>query len=358
MIQWFQRTILDWLFTPKNGSIDLPTSVFLSKAKEAFDKKWSENKPGSGSLAEFQLVKTIGKGKYGRVMLARCMKRKTVYALKILRKTEIVRLQQVRHVMLEKRVLQSIDHPFLVPYIKHFKNNGHLFFVMEFVAGGDLFTLLKRLVRLNDYECRFWISQVILAFEYLHYVGIIFRDLKPENLLIDPYGYLKLTDFGFAKRIDNDKTSSICGTPEYFAPELIRHEPYSYSVDWWTLGILMYELLRGFTPFKAADYFKMSQKIVQGKIDYPSYFKSDTIDIVNNLLKTEVDQRLTSAREIKNHNYFKKVDWQALLNREVNSPYVPQINKESDVSNFDVDIPEEEIQHYDHELYPQEFKDF
>ncbi|XP_065222134.1 uncharacterized protein LOC135846780 [Planococcus citri] len=331
----------------------------LAKFKSQFDTKWLENKPGLGKLSDYQLNRTIGQGKFGRVMLAHVLKSNQVVAIKILRKSDILRLKQLKHVIQEKKILQSARYPFLVSYLTHFKNNGHLFFVLEFVAGGDLFTMIKRYGRLNEYECSFFSAQIVLAFEYLHYVGVIFRDLKTENVLMDYKGYLKITDFGFAKKVDQSTTSTLCGTPEYFAPELIRQVPYSYELDWWTLGILMYELLEGHTPFRHKDYKTMFKDILKGNVNYPSYFNSDTLDIIKQLLKINPNDRLATAPEVISHRYFRKIQWDALYWKQIDAPFQPSVKKQSDVSNFDTNhIKEEELEEHDDDIYPEEFKDF
>lgn len=292
-------------------------------------------------------------------MLAHVMKTKEVVAIKVLRKSDVIRLKQLKHTEQEKKILQSASFPFIVGYFTHFKNFGHLFFVMEFVPGGDLFTMIKRYGHLNEYECTFFSAQIVLAFEYLHYIGVIFRDLKTENVLIDSKGYLKITDFGFAKKIDESTTATLCGTPEYFAPELIRQVPYSFELDWWTLGILMYELLEGQTPFKSADYKSMFKNILKGNVNYPAELKSDTLDIIKQLLKTNPNDRLSTAEDVKNQRYYRKINWENLYWKKIQAPFEPSVKKLSDISNFDFNhIKEEKLEEYDEDLFTEEFKDF
>ncbi|TPP58039.1 cAMP-dependent protein kinase catalytic subunit [Fasciola gigantica] len=209
----------------KSGLMDLEKQLiwfyeFLEREKPIFDRKFEHPVQSNATLDEFDRVKTLGTGSFGRVMLVRHKKNQKYYAMKILEKQKVVKLKQVEHTLNEKNILQAINFPFLVSLEFSFKDNTNLYMVLDFVAGGEMFSYLRRVQKFSEEDARFYASQVVLAFEYLHFFDLVYRDLKPENLLIDGNGYLKVTDFGFAKRIKG-RTWTLCGTPEYLAPEII-----------------------------------------------------------------------------------------------------------------------------------------
>uniref|UniRef100_A0A5S6QTK3 Protein kinase domain-containing protein n=1 Tax=Trichuris muris TaxID=70415 RepID=A0A5S6QTK3_TRIMR len=195
-------------------------------------------------------------------MLVRDKKAKEYYAMKILKKERVVAMRQVEHTLNEKRILSALNYPFLVKLIASGKDNSYLYLVLEFVSGGELFTLLRRLKRFPEAMVQFYSAQVVLAFEYLHAVDIVYRDLKPENLLIDSKGYLKVTDLGLAKLIKTNRTYTMCGTPEYLAPEIIQSRGYGKGVDWWATGILIFEMLAGQVPFYSNNHMRETERFI------------------------------------------------------------------------------------------------
>lgn len=336
---------------------------YLKRAKRIFAAKWAENRQNTARLSDFEIIRTVGTGQFGRVVFARQLKAKTkqYLAIKILERQKVVSMMQTEHVVYEKKVLQSIDFPFLVNYRYHFKDNANLFLVLEFIPGGEMFTNLQKVGKYPEVQARFYAAQVVLSFEYLHYLGIVYRDLKPENLLIDGTGYLKITDFGFAKRIDDKITMTMCGTPEYLAPEVIKNVGYSYSVDWWALGILIFEMSCGKPPFASEEPMKIFEKIMNARVKYPNTFNPVLKDCVRNLLIPDSQKRLGSTKEgsdgVKMHEWFKVIDWQKLFDRKIPAPYVPEIKGIDDTSNFE-EYDEPPLLELPEEIYAEQFKDF
>ena len=215
--------------------------------------------------------------------------------------------------------------------------------VLEYVIGGEFFTHLRKTGRFDQTAARFYCSQITLAFEYMHSSDYIYRDLKPENLLLDRTGYLKITDFGFAKRVAF-KTYTLCGTPEYIAPEVLLNKGHGKGVDWWTLGILLFEMMAGQPPFVDDDPMGIYQQVLAGKVTFPRYFERNSKSLIKKLLVADLTKRFgclkAGADDIKFHKWFTGFDWEAVLKRTVSPPIVPAISSETDTSNFDP-YPEE-----------------
>eukprot|EP00605_Chrysophyceae_sp_TOSAG23-4_P002717 GSChrysophyteH1.ASY1.ANO1.2996.1 assembled CDS len=204
--------------------------------------------PSPLGLSDFELGVTLGTGSFGRVRFVTHKGTGSFWALKMLKKAEVIRLQQVEHMISEKTILSSLDHPFIVRLAGTFQDVKFLYMVLEYIVGGEFFTHLRKAGRFDHTASKFYATQISLVFEYMHQSDFIYRDLKPENLLLDKAGYLKITDFGFAKRVAF-KTYTLCGTPEYIAPEVLLNKGHGKGVDWWTLGILLYEMMAGQPPF-------------------------------------------------------------------------------------------------------------
>lgn len=210
---------------------------------------------------------------------------------------------------------------------------------MEYVAGGELFTYLRSLGKFPASQASFYAAQVTLMFEYLHSNNVIYRDLKPENLLIDPEGYLKLTDFGFAKIVDG-RTYTLCGTPEYLAPEILTNKGHGKGVDWWTLGVLLYEMIAGIDPFNDDDPMAIYQNILRNSLKFPKKFDKDAKSLVKHLLEADLSKRYgnlkNAAQDIKNHRFFDIINWKLLYQKSVIPPYKPTVKSASDTSNFGI----------------------
>ncbi|KAJ1958339.1 cAMP-dependent protein kinase catalytic subunit, partial [Dispira parvispora] len=291
------------------------------------------------SLADFRVERTLGTGSFGRVRLVQYKTTQQYYAMKVLKKSEVVRAKQVEHVNNERQILGLCKSPFLVSLLGAFQDNVNLYMVMEYVVGGELFTYLRKYQRFPPQVAKFYAGEVILAFEYLHSFDIIYRDLKPENVLIDHRGHIKLTDFGFAKYVP-DVTWTLCGTPDYLAPEIIQSKGYSKAVDWYSLGVLIFEMLAGYPPFYDEDHFKLYEKILAGRIAWPSHFDPLAKDLVKRLLTHDLTKRYgnlkNGSQDIKCHRWLMEIDWVKLFNRQIPAPLIPQIAHTGDASNFDM----------------------
>ena len=290
------------------------------------------------NISEFDMISTIGTGTFGRVYLARHTTTSKYYAMKVLKKVEVVRLKQVEHITSEKNILSVISHPFIVNLFGAAQDTKNLYMLLEYVIGGEVFTHLRRAGRFPPDVSRFYGAEIVLALEYLHSLDIIYRDLKPENLLLDNNGHIKITDFGFAKKVE-DRTWTLCGTPEYLAPEIIQSKGHGKAVDWWALGILIYEMMAGYPPFFSDNPFSIYEAILAGKIAFPSHFDSSAKDLIRNLLNADLTKRIGCLRngpaDVKKHKWFKSIDWDALLARQIPAPIVPVTTSPGDTSNFD-----------------------
>lgn len=239
-------------------------------------------------LNDFKLLKVIGRGSFGKVTLVEFKPTGEIYAMKALKKDILIEQEQIENTLLEKEILQSINHPFLCGLVFGFQTEERIYFVMPFLSGGELFQHLKKFRTFDEEKVRFYGSQIALALDYLHKQGIVYRDLKPENILMDEYGYLRLADFGMAKKLSgNEKAMSFCGTPEYLAPEIITGEGHDKSADWWSFGILIYEMLCGIPPFYLDNVEKMYDLIQSGPIRFPKKIplSSDAQDIITKVCK-------------------------------------------------------------------------
>ncbi|KAI3406842.2 YPK2 [Candida oxycetoniae] len=299
------------------------------------------------TIDDFDLLKVIGKGSFGKVMQVVKKDTKQIYALKTLRKQHIVSRMEVTHTLAERTVLARINNPFIVPLKFSFQSPEKLYLVLSFINGGELFWHLQREGKFTMDRSRFYIAELLAALESLHELNVIYRDLKPENILLDYQGHIALCDFGLCKlnMSNDDKTNTFCGTPEYLAPELLLNQGYTRSVDWWTLGTLLYEMLTGLPPFYDSDSATMYKKILQNPLRFPPFLENtDAQDLLIKLLQKDPSQRLSDAQEIKNHPFFKDIDWNKLLNKSYLPPFKPNVENLLDTSNFDQDFTNEKPQ--------------
>jgi len=332
---------------------------YLEKCRNEFDTTWGQKSP-IGRLEDWERIRTLGSGSFGRVILVKHKLTSVYCVMKVLEKAKVVKLKQVQHTLDEKKSLNYIHFPFMVSLVTSFKDNSNLFLVMPFVPGGEMFSYLRRVGKFDEDQARFYAAQVVLSFEYLHNVNLIYRDLKPENILIDERGYLKIADFGFCKVVKG-RTWTLCGTPEYLAPELILSKGYGKSVDWWTLGILLYEMNAGFPPFYGGESMKTYEKIIVGKYRQISHFSHELKDLIYNLLQQDLSRRYGNLKngvnDIKYHNWFRYTNWLGILNKQLRAPYVPKCKTPGDSSNFER-YEEEDFRCASSDRFAKEFKDF
>lgn len=293
------------------------------------------------SLSDFEVLRTLGTGSYGRVLLVKDLKLGQYYAMKRLKKAEIVRLKQVEHTNNERRLLHLVSgSPFIVSLKTSFQDARYLYLLLEYVPGGELFGLLRRVQSLPHFVAQFYAAEIITVLSALHARDIIYRDLKPENVLIGADGHLRLADFGFAKVVP-DITWTFCGTPEYLAPELVSATGtgYSKSVDWYALGVLIYEMLYGYPPFYHENHLKLYDQIVNRDVSFPPGADPIAVDLMSGLLEKNPTRRLGcgkgGADEVKGHRWFIDIAWKYLANRQVKPPYKPKVSSPGDASNFD-----------------------
>ncbi|KAF2265106.1 Pkinase-domain-containing protein [Lojkania enalia] len=301
---------------------------------------------------DFELVKTLGTGTFARVWLVRLSEpqnnddRDKVFALKILRKVDVIRLKQVEHVRNERNVLAAVaGHPFITTMVASFQDHDSLYMLLDYCPGGEVFSYLRRARRFNEPTSQFYAAEIVLILEFLHErEGVAYRDLKPENILIDAEGHLKLVDFGFAKKVENRETYTLCGTPEYLAPEVIRNTGHGTAVDWWAFGILVYEFLVGQPPFWDQNPMKIYEQIVEGRVRFPSAMSPEARDLISGLCTVDTSKRLGNikggAAAVKEHPWFRNIDWEALYHRKVKGPIIPHLRGPADTRNFDEYEPE------------------
>ena len=311
--------------------------------KENYDKKEFQNKQFTHkvTLNDFKILKTLGKGAFGKVLLVHNEELNKYFAMKILKKDFIKQNKQIAHTKVERKILEKIDYPFIAQLFYAFQNKEKLYMITEYMPGGEMFYHLHKEQYFKESKAKFYICEIILAIEHLHKNNIIYRDLKPENILLDENGHIKLTDFGLSKivnDINKDRTYTICGTPEYVAPEVLTGKGYNKSVDWWSLGIVLYEMLCGYSPFREARE-RIDIEIYFKPIHHDNLISDIAFDLISKLIQPNCEMRLgygiLDSIEIKNHEFFKDINWKKVERKEIEPEYKPVLKKPGDVSNFD-----------------------
>uniref|UniRef100_A0A8C7HN33 protein kinase C n=1 Tax=Oncorhynchus kisutch TaxID=8019 RepID=A0A8C7HN33_ONCKI len=320
-------------------SIEYMISTSISREEEQF----------RFSLRDFKCVAVLGRGHFGKVLLAEYKSTGEMFAIKALKKGDIVARDEVDSLMCEKRIFEAVNsvrHPFLVNLFACFQTQEHVCFVMEYAAGGDLMMHIHADV-FSEPRAIFYAACVVLGLQFLHEHKIVYRDLKLDNLLLDTEGYVKIADFGLCKEGMGfrDRTSTFCGTPEFLAPEVLTETSYTRAVDWWGLGVLVFEMLVGESPFPGDDEEEVFDSIVNDEVRYPRFLSTEAISIMRRLLRRSPERRLGAgerdAEEVKKHLFFRNMDWNGLLSKKVKPPFVPTIQNSNDVSNFDNEFTSE-----------------
>lgn len=316
------------------------------------------------SVADFELLNLVGKGSFGKVIQVRKIDTGEIFAMKVLSKRHIVEHNEVAHTKSEKNILMKLQHPFLVGLNYSFQTDDKLYFILDYVNGGELFYHLQRDKRFSIDRVRFYGAEIVLALEYLHAAGVVYRDLKPENLLLTDEGHICMTDFGLCKEglfSPEDRTETFCGTPEYLAPEVLVGQGYGKGVDWWSFGSLLYEMLTGLPPFYSQDVQEMYRKIMTDKLTFPDFVNADARSLLEQLLERDAEKRLTEPNLIKRHPFFKGINWELLYQKKIPPPYLPEVKGKMDISQIDPVFIEEApslTMTGEHDLAPAHQQDF
>ena len=299
-------------------------------------------------LEDFELLKVLGRGSFGKVMLVRYKADGRKFAMKILKKKAIIARNQVEHTKAERKILESLQHPFLMTLRFAFQSSEKLYFVLDYYQGGELFFHLKNQRRFPETIARLFVAEIALALGHLHSLGVVYRDLKPENILLDDLGHVCLTDFGLSKDLEySDKSHTFCGTPEYLAPEIVAGLGHNQAVDWWSLGILLYELTVGIPPFYSTNVNEMYNKIQHGVLRFPPFLSEECKAVIVGLLNRDPSKRLGASErdvdDIKAMPFFNRMPWEQLMRKEIESPYRQHCLSSEEAANFDTTFTNEPV---------------
>ena len=307
---------------------------------------FSRKKGDEVCLDDFNIKKVLGKGSFGKVFLVQRKGDENYYAMKSIRKDILIQNDQIESTKLEKEILKTANHPFLVQMEFIFQSDTKVFFVMNFVRGGELFTHLNKVRRFPESRAKFYAAQIVSAIGYLHQKSIIYRDIKPENILMGEDGYLFLADFGLAKELTGqDMATSFCGTPEYLAPEIVKNIGHNHAVDWWSIGILIYEMIVGFPPFYHKNQNTMYELIEKFPVRFPDPEKhkimmsEEVQDLITKLLEKQPENRLGTKegiKEVLEHPWFSEIDLDQLHLKQIEPPFKPELTDDmDDTQNFE-----------------------
>ena len=345
---------------PKTGQISVNDYLFGNKSKTDVQsiqpKKGAKKKKSTFQNVEvnyndFEIIKIIGRGSVGKVALVKYNNDQKYYAMKSMRKDQLISEGIADNVLVERNILIEGQCEFILTLSFFFQSQERIYFVTPFIKGGDLFHKLKNEIFFKENLVQFYAAQIAIALQHLHDLDIAYRDLKPENILIDEDGYIKLCDFGSSVILrGTEKRNSFAGSPEYASPEMITHDGHTFMTDWWSFGILIYELLYGYTPFYNVDKNRMYDLITTGSISFPKFIQiegetkvrnykvsEDAKNLINKLLEKDPGTRLgrKGLQEIKKHPFFSGINFEDLKKKKHKAPFKPTIDKDDVTSNFD-----------------------
>lgn len=329
-------------------------SIAENELCEKFSRQGTSTRSSGGvkkvTLENFEFLKVLGKGTFGKVILCREKATAKLYAIKILKKEVIIQKDEVAHTITESRVLQTTNHPFLISLKYSFQTNDRLCFVMQYVNGGELFFHLSRERIFPEERTRFYGAEIISALGYLHSQSIIYRDLKLENLLLDKDGHIKIADFGLCKEdiTYGRTTKTFCGTPEYLAPEVLEDNDYGRAVDWWGTGVVMYEMICGRLPFYNRDHDVLFTLILMEEVKFPRMISDEAKSLLAGLLAKDPKKRLGGGpgdvKEIQVHPFFASINWTDLVQKKIEPPFKPQVTSDTDTRYFDKEFTGESVE--------------
>ncbi|KAH0795684.1 AGC family protein kinase [Histomonas meleagridis] len=332
------------------GNSDAEVNEWISALKVSSPTTASAPKQTSNkkvSINDFEIIRVIGRGTSGKVQLVRGKFDKRLYAMKSMSKRLLAEYEQVQQTLKEKEVLLKSQYPFLVCAHFTFQTETKIFMILDYVPGGELFNRLKEEGKFVESRARLYAAEILLGLGHLHSLGILYRDLKPENVLVDADGHIKITDFGLVKTNmkAEDTTTTFCGTAEYLAPEMLLQQPYNKNVDWWCFGVLLYEMITGLPPFFDENANRLYRSILNNPVSFPQFVSPEAKDLIEHLLDKNPATRLganNDADEIKKHPFFAPLDFDKVLKKGYKPEWIPQIKSETDTSNFEPEYTREE----------------
>jgi len=310
--------------------------------------KFTESGNKKVTVNDFTVLKVLGRGGFGKVMQVKKKDSGRIYAMKAIRKENVLARNEIEHTLAEKEVMSKINHPFIVSLKYSFQTEDRLYLVMDYMSGGELFFHLQKEEKFPEARAKFYAAEICLALEHIHSLNIIYRDLKPENILLDHYGHVCMTDFGLCKQSIgvSENTGTFCGSLAYMAPDVIDPDEktggYGRTVDWWSFGCLLYEMISGLPPFYHSDQVQMANQIRSKNLEFTADFSAPAQDLLRRLLERNPAKRLANAAEVKSHPFFAGIDWDALYARRVDTPFKPMVKGETDVGNFDQEFTDEQ----------------
>ncbi|XP_078448550.1 serine/threonine-protein kinase AtPK2/AtPK19-like [Wolffia australiana] len=339
---------------PKSFKEETATSTSTAEWEKSSDDEDQADRSGEGEPSklgpsDFEILSLVGRGAFGKVFLVRKKGRGSgdggedgmeIFAMKVMRKDTIIKKNQVEYMRAERDILTKVTHPFIVQLRYSFQTKSKLYLILDFINGGHLFFHLYRQGLFSEDQARFYTAEIISAVSHLHSKGIVHRDLKPENVLMDADGHVMLTDFGLAKEInESDRSNSLCGTTEYMAPEILLSKGHNKDADWWSIGILLFEMLTGQPPFTHPNKQKLQQKIINERVKLPSFLSSEAHALIKGLLQKDPGKRLGSGPgggdQVKKHKWFRQIVWRKLEAREMEPKFKPDVSGRDCTANFD-----------------------